>query len=100
MRKSRIPENQEFQKPPKSRRAKVTTCSNQFCTAHWLATVEQDYDCEEKDIAGDNMKEIMDKVMISLATKDKESLDLGFGVEELGFELSTDLDEEEGGFLI
>ena len=93
-------ENQEFQKPPKSRRAKVTTCSNQFCTAHWLATVELDCECAEMDIAGDNMKEIMDKVMMSLATKDEESLDLGFGAEELDFVLSADLDEGEKGFLI
>ena len=52
------------------------------------------------DIAGDNMKEIMDKVMMSLATKDEESLDLGFGAEELDFVLSADLDEGEKGFLI
>jgi hypothetical protein len=36
-------ENLEFEKPLRIRRPKANSCTNQFCSAHWITSMELDH---------------------------------------------------------
>ena len=93
-------ENLEFKKPLKNRRPKVSSCTNQFCSAHWVTSIDQE-ECGQEDIAGGKMQELIDKLVTDLGTGENRNLGLEYGAAELeSFGYCVDLDEEENGFLM